>query len=298
MTTLVIGAGITGLALGRALAERGQAVQLVEKSKGLGGRMATRRTDSGKFDHGAQFYSLKPAMQTLHQNWVKAGLVRLWFVNEGVERFAAPGGLTSLAKNLGEGLPIGLEKKVIWLEKKSGGWISHFEDGSANHAERIVLTAPLPQSLELLRASQIEIAADLQILYAKALVGLFEGCTPFAPYQENVGHGIFSLSSQGSKGMIAKGEGLTVVMNPEFSEEYFDSEEAFPKIEEAVRELFPGFTFTKSQLKKWRYSHPTSRHASLFISPAPGLFLAGDAFGGPSINGAIASANALAEILT
>jgi len=50
----VVGAGIAGLACARKLIDAGHAVRVFEKSRGVGGRMATRRTPQGTYDHGAQ----------------------------------------------------------------------------------------------------------------------------------------------------------------------------------------------------------------------------------------------------
>ncbi|CAN0525952.1 unnamed protein product, partial [Scytosiphon promiscuus] len=47
----IIGAGLAGLAAGRALAETGMTPVIFEKSRGLGGRLATRRMDFGPIDH-------------------------------------------------------------------------------------------------------------------------------------------------------------------------------------------------------------------------------------------------------
>ena len=49
----VIGAGLTGLTAARRLADAGCAVVVFDKSRGLGGRLATRRTALGPIDHGA-----------------------------------------------------------------------------------------------------------------------------------------------------------------------------------------------------------------------------------------------------
>jgi predicted NAD/FAD-dependent oxidoreductase len=51
----VIGAGISGLICARTLAQHGWLVTVFEKGRGVGGRMAVRRTEAGlAFDHGAQ----------------------------------------------------------------------------------------------------------------------------------------------------------------------------------------------------------------------------------------------------
>lgn len=49
----IVGAGLAGLQAAARLAEAGCAVTLVEKSRGPGGRCATRRGPAGPFDHGA-----------------------------------------------------------------------------------------------------------------------------------------------------------------------------------------------------------------------------------------------------
>ena len=55
----VIGAGMAGLAAARTLAAAGHAVQVFDKGRGIGGRLSTRRTDYGAFDHGAQYATVR-----------------------------------------------------------------------------------------------------------------------------------------------------------------------------------------------------------------------------------------------
>ena len=52
----IVGAGLSGLVLANQLAARHD-VTLFEKSRGVGGRMATRRNFPYYFDHGAQFFT-------------------------------------------------------------------------------------------------------------------------------------------------------------------------------------------------------------------------------------------------
>ena len=49
----IIGAGMTGLSAAHFLSEQGLDVQVFDKGRALGGRVATRRTPVGLFDHGA-----------------------------------------------------------------------------------------------------------------------------------------------------------------------------------------------------------------------------------------------------
>jgi renalase len=54
----VIGAGIAGIVCARTLVQAGHRVQVFEKSRGFGGRMATRKTPMGTFDHGAPYFEV------------------------------------------------------------------------------------------------------------------------------------------------------------------------------------------------------------------------------------------------
>ncbi len=56
----VIGAGISGLMCARTLADHGCDVSVFEKSRGVSGRMSTRRVDDSlSFDHGAQYFTAR-----------------------------------------------------------------------------------------------------------------------------------------------------------------------------------------------------------------------------------------------
>ena len=55
----VIGAGIAGLACARELARADAKVTVFERSRGLGGRLGTRRQGNLAFDHGAQFITAR-----------------------------------------------------------------------------------------------------------------------------------------------------------------------------------------------------------------------------------------------
>jgi renalase len=55
----IIGAGIAGIACARTLVQAGHQVTVFEKSHTAGGRMSTRGSDFGSFDHGAQYFTVR-----------------------------------------------------------------------------------------------------------------------------------------------------------------------------------------------------------------------------------------------
>jgi len=58
---LVIGAGISGLLCATQLQAAGLSTLVLDKGRGVGGRMATRRIGDTTFDHGAQFFTVRDA---------------------------------------------------------------------------------------------------------------------------------------------------------------------------------------------------------------------------------------------
>ena len=76
----IIGAGMAGISCARHLAQAGHHVTVLEKSRGVGGRMATRDTPFGTFDHGAQYFTVRdPRFEQALQT--DPALCRPWSAN-------------------------------------------------------------------------------------------------------------------------------------------------------------------------------------------------------------------------
>ena len=74
----IIGAGLSGLVLSNLLKAHAD-ILVFEKSKGVGGRLATRRADPYAFDHGAQYFTIKNSQfqQFIHP-LIGEGCVEVW----------------------------------------------------------------------------------------------------------------------------------------------------------------------------------------------------------------------------
>ena len=75
----IIGTGIAGLSAAEALHAAGYPVQLFDKSRGSGGRMASKRSDAGALDLGAQYFTARDRRfaATVAQ-WQARGWVEQW----------------------------------------------------------------------------------------------------------------------------------------------------------------------------------------------------------------------------
>ncbi|HWV09069.1 MAG TPA: FAD-dependent oxidoreductase, partial [Pseudomonas sp.] len=75
----IIGTGIAGLSAAQALHAAGHEVQLFDKSRGSGGRMASKRSDGGALDLGAQYFTARDRrfVETVQQ-WQARGWVAEW----------------------------------------------------------------------------------------------------------------------------------------------------------------------------------------------------------------------------
>lgn len=155
---LVIGAGLAGLTLARVLAGHGEKVVVLEKSKSPGGRLSTRRSDFGSFDHGAQYLTSRTSGFTSLLNqfsqsgdlapWDPKGKdsARPWWVGKP--------GMSEIGKAMARDLEVEFDTRATRIEKQDRKFLIHTENrpgiGPDYQASRVVAAIPAPQALELL----------------------------------------------------------------------------------------------------------------------------------------------------
>lgn len=167
----VIGAGLAGLACAQRLRQLGFQVVVVEKSRGLGGRLATRRLAGAHADHGARCLEDQGKLTALLiQMLCEQGILRPWtdtfyeLQRSGRlspsplvhPRYAAIEGITAVAKFLGTGLEIWRSQQVRAIVPQSDRtWALMLEPPTVDSqpdriARAIVVAIPAPQALALL----------------------------------------------------------------------------------------------------------------------------------------------------
>ncbi|MFC0202201.1 NAD(P)/FAD-dependent oxidoreductase [Paracoccus rhizosphaerae] len=175
----IIGAGITGITCARKLQAAGLRVRLFDKSRGAGGRLATRRTDGGlRFDHGAQYLQPRhPDFKTLLEDLRGSGQIADWDQIDGA--FVGTPGMSQLPRALSRDLDIRQGAPVTQLVAERPGWRLGV-DGEWHGARRVVLAIPAPQARDLLGQDHA-FAAALRMVHFQANITVMIGLDPAAP---------------------------------------------------------------------------------------------------------------------
>ena len=158
----VIGAGMAGLACAHALARADARVTVYERSRGLGGRLATRRMGPLAFDHGAQFITARShPFSRYAEIALRAGMLDAWRprIMEDDRAWPAPiedwwigqPGMSALVRPLARNIEIHGGVAVHELIPSQRGWELQTDSGRQNVIFRAVAVAvPAPQASALL----------------------------------------------------------------------------------------------------------------------------------------------------
>ncbi len=163
MTVLIIGGGLSGLALADALEMRGEDYSLLEARTRLGGRIKTEHHETGYFDMGpAWFWPGQPRIAALIERLnlekfdqfstgdlaYEDGQGRVQYGRgiasmEGSWRLK--GGLGAMIQALANRVPEGrkrLDTKVTHLTRTQTGITAHLSTGDNIKAQRVVISMP------------------------------------------------------------------------------------------------------------------------------------------------------------
>lgn len=147
---VIVGAGMAGIACARRLADAGLSPIVLDKGRGIGGRLATRRAEGGQFDHGAQYVTTGGVGFAAVLDDLRArGVVAEWDDGSGRAHLVGLPGMSGLARALAAGLDIRQQAQVTGLRQTAEGWTVQMGD-KVLVADLVVITAPAPQVATLL----------------------------------------------------------------------------------------------------------------------------------------------------
>lgn len=318
---VVIGAGLSGLVAARELQAAGLTVTVVDKGRSVGGRLATRRIGSARLDHGAQFFTVRGSdFRAVVDDAIAADVVHEWCDGfqdppDGYPRYTGSTGMTALAKWLAVGLDVATGVQVTSLSTQ-GGRVTAMAPAWSASARACLVTSPVPQTMALLDAGGVDLPPTLDTTLRSiryfatlALLMTVEGETAIGepggiqlPETEP-----FTFIADNRRKGITGQAALTFHANHDHSRaRYQDPDGAvLTELLEWARPWVGPAAVIEAQLKRWRYAGPiepiAERVLSTEIDGATFAF-AGDAFGGPKVEGAfnsgLAAGRHLVEILT
>ena len=307
MRVIVIGAGLSGLMAARELHGAGHHVTVLDKGRGVGGRMATRRIGDAVFDHGAQFFTVRTDEFAAHvDGWLRTGVAREWcrgFADhDGHPRYVGTDGMTGVAKHLARGLDVRTGTLAFTLEDGDGSLLVKTDDGVLHPADRVIVTTPTPQAFGFLMNVGLELPAELRGGEYVRTLGLLavldsDGHAVPAPGGVQDPDGTFQFVGDNKAKGISPVPALTFHFSASFSAEHYDDDpqELHLLMTEEVRPWLGSARIVESQTKKWRFATPVAVHPErCWTSPDRRVILAGDCFSGPRMEAAALSGLAAA----
>lgn len=334
--TVIIGAGMAGMACARALSSKQQIhnkLLVLEKSRGVGGRAATRYLKNAvgeicsRIDHGAQYFTVRNKIFGQQaQAWLEQGIITQWtngfhHWQEGVmqppdimghPRFVAPLGMNQLVKHLAKGINVQLEQKVSTLHRtEDARWWLETESGARYQANNIILSMPAPQVLQLLQHSELmpEYYEALEHVHMQPCFALMlEVAQPPTWQGITCQHPVLSwLAHDSSKRVASDTTSAPTIPNiivAHACRAYSQANVAKDK-EAVAQEMLAAVQMIDSSLHirqqqpihRWLYAQASQSYGEPFINFGQGLFACGDWCAGNKLEDAYLSGTALAHHL-
>lgn len=312
----IIGAGMAGITCAHALQQLGCTPVVLEKSRGVGGRMATRRTTDGdRFDHGAQYITARGAsFQRVLQTLERLDAAAAWAPLDPAHSTPPPQrwmigtpGMSDLLKPLAAALEVHTQTTVTALSRSTAGW--HLQTDNPITLEpfdAVVCTAPAAQCHALFAQSPALQAALAQVRmapcwavmlrYTEALAVAFDA-------RRYTTGAIGWLARQAIRpGYAGKPHSWVLHASAEWSQEHLEmaADQVLVQLQQALASLLeielPPVSYAAAH--RWRYALTTTALGQPFLASEDGsLYAAGDWCLGARVECAHASGEAVAAAL-
>ena len=309
MEVVVVGAGVAGLAAARALTAAGHKVTVLDKGRRVGGRLSTREfAGGGRADAGAQFFTIRSdEFSEIATTWWSIGLVHEWCKgfssNDGHPRYAVRGGMSQLAAAMAAGLEVRCSTHVEHVHVKATGVMVDWPEARGHEAGRLVadaviVTAPVPQAAELLGSDvlvpSISYVPTLSLMVALDRRAAISPTGGLQVAEDPVWSFIADNQAKGTSTVSV----VTFHSTSDFAASRLDDpvSSITDELLDAARPFLQGASVLETQLQRWRYATPVESFPERTFATQDGrIILAGDAFGGPKIEGAYLSGIAAAD---
>lgn len=310
---VIVGAGLAGLTAANTLlaagSVAGEELIVLEADDDVGGRLATETVDGARFDHGAQFFTVRTERFGRQvDTWLADGAAVEWcrgFAEvDGYPRYRGAEGMHSLATHLADrareaGVTITTAAPVLLTT--DDGLLVAWPEGSVR-PEALVLTPPVPESRALLTTGGVALdpmAATLddvefhRVIAVLAVLDDDPGFPAPGAYQQPDDPTFSFVADNRAKG-ISERPGVTFHTSHARSIELWDAEDqtVLSTLRPEIDRYCEPSIVRSLHVRRWRHSGPVQAVGEPFLQVAsiPGpVVVAGDGFGGSKVEGAFTS---------
>lgn len=310
---VVAGAGLAGLACARVLVASGIPVAVHDRGRRPGGRLGQRQVAGRAVDLGASYFTVRDeAFAAVVADWERRGLARRWTdtfatatpaglgeSKSGPMRWAAPGGLRTLAEDLVAELPEAARPD----QQHEVGTVGPGPVVDGGAARAVVLAMPDPQARRLLdpglageRAALdaryepvIAVAAGWDRRYWPEFAGAFVADSAVLTW----------VADDGDR----RGDGAPVLVahtTAEVAAAHLDAPaEVVPLVLAELARIFALDAEPEWSLaQRWTFAKPADTHEEPYLLSPAGIGACGDSWGGhPRAEGAFVSGRRLGDAL-
>jgi predicted NAD/FAD-dependent oxidoreductase len=310
---------MAGLTAAHGLQREGHEVTVLEKARGAGGRMASRRHERWCFDHGAQYFTARDArfIQQV-ESWRERGLVEPWLgrvavieddcitaAAEETERFVATPGMSAVCSAMASELADCRFGWQVQSASRDEVWRLRAADGRTSEADALVLGLPPEQVGPLLRNTEAwpavgEALGGLRMDPCWALLTVLDRPLLDACDAAFVNQGPLAwVCNQATRPGRPPAQAWVLHASPGWSRTHLEAcaDEVASSMLAAARAL-PGvsdFRVEYSVVHRWRYAVPQPPlDVGMLSLPQQRLALIGDWCAGSRVEGAFLSGAAAA----
>ena len=288
---------MAGLSAARILTQKGHDVTVLDKGRGVGGRMSTRTIDNAKADHGAQYFAAKtPEFQALISELKSDSIIADWHLAQRDNvRFVGAKGMNMIPKKMASTINALVNEKVVLIESNS----IKTESGNTYNFDNLIITIPIPQVIDLFEYSNLYFSLQdklvlEQIEYQPCIAvmavlkqpteivsgGIILENQPVAWIADNFQKGITEIPT------------ATIHASGAYSAKRFDDD--LQKVANdmllSINQYVKPENIISFQTHRWKFSNATKRYENPFYQiENKNIYLGGDAFGIGNVEGAFLS---------
>ena len=307
----------------RELHRSGLNVVVLEKSRGLSGRAATRTLHGNRVDHGAQYFTVRDeGFQAQVDEWLAQGSVQVWShgfhaLDEsglhrpdegGHPRYICPDGMNRVGKLLAEELEVRRKTRVQTIKPEGDTWTLELESGETVEAKTVIVNTPAEQAEKL---CNFELTSNVaEVLNGVAMEPCFAVMAGFEKHLAPTWKGITVelngllawVAQDSSKRKDPKDLVLVLHSTPEYARENYEAphEQVARDLLEALSqgdERYEPFTAPLwTDVQRWRYARATEPYEKKVLRQ-DGLYFCGDWCGGAKLEAAYLSGLATAQAI-